>query len=346
MSVTQLDQAYALKLLDLALKPKAKVRALEPSDHNPPSVVEVVGPSKQSQRLQLLPWGTLTPKRKSQDIVWILRGATPNLRQTLRARGENFVDLAGAVRVELQYLLVDRTDLEPLRVPKPPGRRADPFADRSSGVARVLLNHSKTRKWGVRELAIQSGIDPARASRVIRALNDLGVVHFERKGRAADVWVDSPELLLDNWTAAYSWSQNLALAVHAPIGDRQRFVSRLQDVLRSRRWALTLQAGAARIAPHASWDRLHAYIDVSNADELSAIAAKAGWTAGRDGQLVLVKPLYRTSVWQAMRSIDEVPVVSDLQLVLDLWHYPLRGREQAEHLRDTILRPVWDGGSR
>jgi hypothetical protein len=47
-----------------------------------------------------------------------------------------------------------------------------------------------------------------------------------------------------------------------------------------------------------------------------------------------------------MRTIDEVPVVSDLQLVLDLWHYPLRGREQGEHIRDTILRPVWDGGSR
>jgi hypothetical protein len=25
-------------------------------------------------------------------------------------------------------------------------------------------------------------------------------------------------------------------------------------------------------------------------------------------------------------------VVSDLQLALDLWHYPIRGREQAEHL--------------
>jgi hypothetical protein len=342
----QLDKAYALKLLDLALKPKAKVRALEPSNRNQASLVEVVGPSKQSQRLQLLPWGTLTPRRKSWHIVWILREATPNLRQTLRARGENFVDLAGAVRVELPHLVVDRTDLEPLRVPKPPRRLADPFADRSSGVARALLSHSKTRKWGVRELAVESGLDPARASRVVRALSDLGVVHFERKGRTADVWVESPELLLDTWATAYSWSQNLALAVHAPIGDPQRFVSRLQDVLGSRRWALTLQAGAARIAPHASWERLHAYLDVSNADELSAIAAKASWTGGSDGRLVLVKPFYRTAVWQGMRTIDEVPVVSDLQLVLDLWHYPLRGREQGEHIRDTILRPVWDGGSR
>jgi hypothetical protein len=34
--------------------------------------------------------------------------------------------------------------------------------------------------------------------------------------------------------------------------------------------------------------------------------------------------------------------VSPLQLVLDLWHYPVRGREQAQHLIEAILEPIWD----
>jgi hypothetical protein len=349
MPVThQLDNIYAIRLLDRALEPKVKVRALEPSNRNPesPSLVELVGPAKQSQCLQLLPWGTLTARRKSCGVVWIIREATPGLRQTLRVRGENFVDLAGAVRVALPHLFVDRTDLEPMQPPTSPKRLADPFADRSSGVARVMLSERSTRRWGVRELATQAGIDPARASRVVRALNDLGLVRFERTGRSANVWVESPETLLDKWTGVYNWSQNLALSVHAPIGDPQRFIPRLQAVLGSKRWALTLQAGAAQIAPHSSWERVHVYIDVANDDGLSVIAAQAGWIAGTEGKLVLMKPYYRTSTWQAMRKIGDVPIVSDLQLVLDLWHYPLRGREQAEHIRDRILRPVWDGGSR
>jgi hypothetical protein len=37
-------------------------------------------------------------------------------------------------------------------------------------------------------------------------------------------------------------------------------------------------------------------------------------------------------------SNNEVPVVSDLQLILDLWHYPVRGRETAEQLWRPLLR--------
>lgn len=60
----------------------------------------------------------------------------------------------------------------------------------------------------------------------------------------------------------------------------------------------------------------------------------ARWLRTRSlrGRLVLLAPYYSTSVWEGVRPIGQLPVVSDLQLVLDLWHYPVRGREQAEHL--------------
>jgi hypothetical protein len=47
---------------------------------------------------------------------------------------------------------------------------------------------------------------------------------------------------------------------------------------------------------------------------------------------MLMRPWYARSAWEGMREVNGVPVVSDLQLVLDLWHYPVRGREQAEML--------------
>lgn len=342
------DQGSALTLLRQALGAKGGVRPIRsrPPDENSGTVIELTDPSGKRTRLRLVPWGETLPKGKPGRIVWMIREPTPNLRQRLRARGDSFVDLSGAVRLELPNLVVDRTDLGAIKPPSPPKRMADPFADRSSRVARVLLANRAGRVWGVRELAEEAGIDGARTSRVVRALSELGLVDFVRVGRTARVSVHAPAALLERWTGVYNWRRDVALAVQAPIGDPRRFIRRLQATLRSHRWALTLQAGAARVAPHASWERVHVYVALTSEQELAALAADAGWSAASDGRLVLMMPFYRTSVWDGAREFKGVPVVSDLQLVLDLWHYPLRGREQAEHILDTLIRPIWDGRSR
>ena len=123
-----------------------------------------------------------------------------------------------------------------------------------------------------------------------------------------------------------------ALAVHAPVGDPRRFLARLPASLTGHRWALTLQAGASLLAPHAAWDRIHVYLDVSEAQDLAEVARRASWRPALDGTLVLLQPYYRTTVWDGVRVVHGLPVVSTVQLLLDLWQYPVRGREQADHL--------------
>ena len=44
--------------------------------------------------------------------------------------------------------------------------------------------------------------------------------------------------------------------------------------------------------------------------------------------------------------MDELPVVSDLQLWLDLYDYPQRGREQAERILERGLRPQLEEAER
>jgi hypothetical protein len=95
---------------------------------------------------------------------------------------------------------------------------------------------------------------------------------------------------------------------------------------------MTRPSGPARVAPHASWDRVHVYVDAKDESALVRIGEDHGWEPADDGRLVLLRPYYRTSVWHGLQIIRGAPVVSTLQLALDLWHYPLRGREQAEHL--------------
>jgi hypothetical protein len=147
-----------------------------------------------------------------------------------------------------------------------------------------------------------------------------------------------PVRLLERWSASYDWTTNARLAVHAPIGSPERFLKRLPAYFKNIKWALTLQAGAAQLAPHAAWERIHVYVDAPTDASLRSIATQHGWSTGDDGKLVLMRPHYRKSLWPSVQRIHGVPVVDLVQLLLDLWRYPVRGREQAEHLLELRHR--------
>lgn len=296
--------------------------------------VDIVRDGCPSIRVRFRPWSS--SGELGEDEVWVLRTASAARQQHRRERNENFVALNGAVRLVRDWLVVDRTGLPSARRSVPVARRTDPFSDRNSLVARTLLADAE-RTWSVRELAAHAGVSLGTASQVIRSLVGRGTVSHWQQGRTACIRLADPGLLLRQWRAAYSWERNTAVAFHAPMGDASRFVRRLPGIMADHRWALTLQAGAAQVAPHATWDRVHIYVDVQSPADLLGAGEAHGWEPATDGRVVLMKPFYRTAVWQDVQIVNDLPVVSTLQLALDLWDYPLRGREQAEHLLRTVL---------
>jgi hypothetical protein len=268
------------------------------------------------------------------ETVWVLRKPSRGTLAQLRGNGQNFIVPGKAVRLVAEGLILDRSDLRAAREPSRPPRRVDPFSDRNSLVVRTLLEEPD-RRWGVREIANAASVSAGTASQVVRALAAMGTVDFRRRGRNAELWVTDPMPLIRRWAGTYSWERNQVAAFAPPMGDPLRFLKRKHPILHSYRWALTLQAGASLISPHAAWERVHLYVNVPEASELFEIAAREGWPYAEDGRLVLMKPYYRHSVWQGTQTVDGLPVVSDVQLVLDLWNYPLRGLEQAEHILAT-----------
>ncbi|MBB4636358.1 type IV toxin-antitoxin system AbiEi family antitoxin [Longimicrobium terrae] len=284
--------------------------------------------------LRLRRWSAEAAPSDDPETVWVLSSGRPATLRMLREQRQNFVALTGAARLVNRWLYLDRTDLEPAeRSPSIP-KRFQPFADRNSLVVRTLLAHPG-RTWGVRELAQESEVALGTASGVVRALAETGALRAEPSGRKLEVRVDDPRPLLKRWFAAYSWERNERAAYHAPMGDPERFIQRLPKLLDGQQWALTMQAGASRVAPHAAWDRVHIYVAVDQAADLR-IGSDLGWQPALDGRVVLMRPWYRDSVWHGLQMRNKIPVVSTVQLLVDLWHYPLRGREQAEHLLDAV----------
>jgi hypothetical protein len=299
--------------------------------------VEIIRDGASPILIRLQPWHP--DAAAESDTVWILNKPSRRQLDELRERAMNFIALNGSVRVVANGLLLDRSNLPRVRAASTLPRRVDPFSDRNSLITRILLEEPG-RRWGVREIANAAELSPGTTSQIVRALASMGVVDFRRRGRNAQVWVENPVSLIGRWVSAYSWERNQAAAFAAPMGDPLRFVRRAERAFRSRRWALTLQGGASLVAPHASWERAHVYVDVKSVHELFDLADAEGWPAAQDGGLVLMKPYYRHSVWHGLRMVKDLPVVSDTQLVLDLWHYPLRGMEQVEHLLTTASRRV------
>jgi len=242
------------------------------------------------------------------------------------------------VYLELPELLIDRVVRAPSRpeldyaassaVTRP---LVDPFADRASLLSRVLLESPGTT-WTVTGLAQKAGVASMLSSHIVRQLAAEEIVSTRKEGRKLLVRLVAPRRLLEAWSQRYDWRRNAALAVAAPVADEERFLRRLVKMMKGHKWALTLLAGAWRRTRYTPTDRLHAYVDVATNAELKEFAREMEWVPDRSGRLVLLRPTYRTAVWHEMQSVRGVPIVSDVQLIVDLWHYPVRGRETAEQM--------------
>jgi hypothetical protein len=99
-------------------------------------------------------------------------------------------------------------------------------------------------------------------------------------------------------------------------------------------YALTLTSGAHLVAPLAiDTDRVWALVPAASAAGLDDIAATAGLRRVEEGETVTLFVARGRSPLLFRRRVDDYWVASDVQLYLDLWAWPRRGKEQARHLR-------------
>ena len=269
------------------------------------------------------------------DAVWVLASdyLSPAMQGKLRDAGVPFVDFAGNAWLTHEGIHIDRRgfsnpDAE-TRLPR------GPFSDKASLVVRALFASHGGR--GVRDLAGELELTPGYVSKVLRELDRRGYLARRDDGMALRHAGD----LLTDWLHAYRGRRPAsARAFFAPVASAKALIesARSAGFAQWPDYALTMQSGASLVSRHAEFDTLDLY--VRHAAMADRIAATLGARpAARGANLLIMVPYYRVSAFYGERRVRDLMIVSDLQLYLDLYDYPQRGREQAERIYERRILP-------
>jgi len=247
-----------------------------------------------------------------------------------------FIDLSGNQWISAEGILIEREGFKNKHPEAREGR--NPFSDKASLIIRELIvNYGKAR--GVRELADNLGLSAGFVSKMAAELDKRGYIQKSQNG----LLLINPEELIDDWVNHYNIRDNRQERYFLTAISVDEVLLKIKELdLPESGYAISAQAGANLVYKHAAHDVVYVYVEDDQMRKYFARSLKLE-RVERGENIILMKPKYKKSVFYQSRKIQGLNVVSDLQLYLDLYHYPKRGREQAEKIYDLKLAPLFKG---
>jgi hypothetical protein len=217
-----------------------------------------------------------------------------------------------------------------------PGRPRSVFAPKSSRVARQLLLEPH-RAFGQSELAHAAGVDVGLTSRVVRRLEQDGLVHRE----GGKIGVADAGHLLDAWREQYDFQKHTILRGHIATRSGEELVRALAKGLSAKKiaYAMTGLAGAWLVSHFAGFRIVTAFVGEAPS---SRLMDELGFRVDDAGANVWLVQPNDEAVFRHQEDRDGVACVHPLQVYLDLKVHPERAQEAAEQVRKSFLQ--FEGG--
>jgi len=255
---------------------------------------------------------------------------SPDRIKLCRDSGIYFIDLSGNVYLEYGDLYIERIGFSN----KFPEERMEryPFSDKASLIIReIILERGKA--WGVREIAESVGLNPGYVSRMSNELVRRNyLVRISNKLK-----LDDPVKILDDWVRHYNYKKNRMYKYFCLAKSPDEIINKFRKVNFDEEveYALSFHAGANLISQYAVYNEVHLY--VKSYSDIDMIAEKLKLQKVEEGSnVIFLIPYYKNSVFYSKQKIKNLWVVSDLQLYIDLYNFPVRGKEQAEHILERM----------
>lgn len=245
-------------------------------------------------------------------------------REMCKELGLGFVDLSGNAYLKFNGILIERWGKESKVKEKRVQKRL--FTTRSTWIVRLMLSAPK-REWKFDELAGDAGVSLGQAYKVVNKLVSEG---FVEKKRGAISLLKGNELL-DTWAEVYKFEDQEITGYYCPFKEQNEIFQALKKAS-TEEYALTLGSAASLVAPFVRSTDVYLYV---NDPQLMVETLKLK-PVEFGGNVYLVTPADDGVLFDT-QEVKGLSLVSNIQLYLDLYNYPMRGREQAEHLREQVL---------
>jgi hypothetical protein len=253
-------------------------------------------------------------------------------REICKSFNVGYIDLDGNVFLKFDEVFIEKESKESrIRMRR---QVKDLFAPLSSRIIRILLVNPK-KSWTLSQLSKTANTSIGYAHKIARTLEAKG---YAIRDRNYKLKLSRPRSLLDEWASRYDFiSENTLHNFYTFERDANIFIKKIGGVAdkNNLRYALTLHAGASLVAPYVRYTDVHFYAKPEEIarwkDTLNLRPVESG------GTVMLVEP-YDEGVFWGIQKIAGIKVVSNIQLYIDLFNYPARGREQAEFLRSKKIK--------
>lgn len=282
--------------------------------------------------LALLEATRLNPKAYP---VFVAPYISPKSASICQSYNVGYIDFAGNCR-----LAFDRIYIRCEGYPNPQVRARELrslYSAKAERVLRVLLA-AGNRIWRTQELADEAQVSLGQVANVKKLLADREWITTEPAGFALRSFEGAVSPLLEEWTVNYRYSRNSFLDFYSLKTSPQVEADLIAAARKQRiRLGLTVFSGAARLAPTVRYQRTSAYV----VGDIQALANQVGLKQVTSGANVTLIAPYDEGVLYGLREIDGSPVVSSVQLYLDLMQTKGRGEEAATAILQQIIRPLW-----
>lgn len=211
------------------------------------------------------------------------------------------------------------------------------FADKATLILRSMLKHP-AKKWVVRDFVDNHSISLGMAGEILLALEKFGYVERTKNGASSFTILTNKDKLIQDWTGYYRFDLNSIKLLYNP----KLSLNEIKGFFKQRniedKYAFTLHTGANFETSYIKTENIYLYIDIAIFDKifLDFIQQLDLKQLIHGGNVYLIKPYYKNSIFYGKQRIRGFSIVSNLQLYLDLYHFKPRGFEHAEFLKEQL----------
>jgi hypothetical protein len=306
--------------------------SIEESESRPWQVRTVIRAHAQPRQIHAAAW-TLKRNLQAEDAqskIYHLFAApyiSPGAARICEEEGIGYLDLAGNCHLSFGCVHI-HVEGKP-NVHKEERGLKSLHAPKATRLLRLLLQGPLVGHK-VQELAGKAGVSLGLVSKVRTRLLDERLAEETPDG----IRITKPDAVLDGWAAADRWEERTSVREYSLLAiDPAEIAAKIHGLLGGKRHAFTQWFGAFLRRPYTLPVVTTVYVSEFPDEEALKKKLQARRVDG-GGRLRLVRPKDE-GVFDHVRTIQDLPVVSDVQLYLDLLRAGLRGDEAAAELRKS-----------